>query len=98
MRPSGSVGVALSLCLFVKSLQAESLGDERLLLVPLLFLQVLQDKTLIPFASYFQECWHSEEPGKTETVLPFRAKGRFVYSVIKVISPCKAKVKRLTPH
>lgn len=53
MRPSGSVGVALSLCLFVKSLQAESLGDERLLQVPLLFLQVLQDKTLIPLASYF---------------------------------------------
>lgn len=53
MRPSGSVGVALSLCLSIKSLQAESLGDERLLRVSLLFLQVLQDKTLIPFASYF---------------------------------------------
>lgn len=53
MRPSGSVGVALSLGLSVKSLQAESLGDERLLRVSLLFLQVLQDKTLMPFASYF---------------------------------------------
>ena len=52
MRPSGSVGVSLSLCLSVKSLQAESLGDERLLCVSLLFLKVLQGKTLIPFASY----------------------------------------------
>lgn len=61
----------------------------------LLFLQVLQDKTLMPFASYFlfKDAGIVKSLEDRDKVLPFRAKRAVSCTVLS-----RQKVKRLTPH